>query len=184
MPTTWSLTGVRLGEWDTSTDVDCDDSYVDEKICNPNPPVDIPIEAKIPHENYDPQASNQHNDIALLRLAQPAPFDTYVRPICLPLAAVLQNNDLVKKTLSVAGWGKTEKVSASSLKLKVNVDGVSNPDCQKVYSSENREIIDTQVCAGGKKGFDSWCVKICPNLIKKNRFYFQLIPAVEILVDL
>lgn len=52
--------------------------------------------------------------------------------------------------------GKTEKVSASNVKLKVNVDGVSNSDCQKVYSSENRQIIDTQVCAGGKKGFDSW----------------------------
>lgn len=40
--------------------------------------------------------------------------------------------------------GKTEKVSASNRKLKVNVDGVSNSDCQKVYSSENREIVGSQ----------------------------------------
>ena len=52
--------------------------------------------------------------------------------------------------------GKTEKVSASNVKLKVNVDGVSNSECQRVYSGENREIVDTQVCAGGKKGYDSW----------------------------
>lgn len=57
--------------------------------------------------------------------------------------------------------GKTEKVSASTIKLKVNVDGVSNNDCQNVYSSENRQIIDSQVCAGGKKGFDSWWVGNC-----------------------
>lgn len=47
-------------------------------------------------------------------------------------------------------------MSASNLKLKVNVDGVSQSDCQSVYSSEKRDIIDSQVCAGGKKGFDSW----------------------------
>jgi hypothetical protein len=59
LPSTWSLTGVRLGEWDTATDVDCDDSFVNEKVCN-DPPVDIPIELKIPHEQYDPQGANQH----------------------------------------------------------------------------------------------------------------------------
>lgn len=46
--------------------------------------------------------------------------------------------------LSYMLTGKTEKVSASNRKLKVNVDGVSNSDCQKVYSSENREIVGSQ----------------------------------------
>lgn len=105
LPTTWSLTGVRLGEWDTQTDVDCDDSFVDETVCN-DPAVDIPIEQKIPHESYDPNASNQHNDIALLRLAQNVPFTTYIRPICLPVDQSIRNNDFVKQTLSVAGWGE------------------------------------------------------------------------------
>lgn len=105
LPTTWSLTGVRLGEWDTSTENDCDESFVGEKICN-DPPLDIPIELKIPHEQYDPQASNQHNDIALLRLVQNAQYSAYVRPICLPVDQVLRNNDFVKQTLSVAGWGE------------------------------------------------------------------------------
>ncbi|CRL07282.1 CLUMA_CG020261, isoform A [Clunio marinus] len=154
LPSTWSLTGVRLGEWDTSTEIDCDESFVNERVCN-DPPVDVAIEEKLPHPNYDPFASNQHNDIALLRLIQNVPFSIYVRPICLPVDSSIRNKDFVKQTLSVAGWGKTEKVSASNLKLKVNVDGVSNDDCQRVYSSENRQIVDSQVCAGGKKGFDS-----------------------------
>jgi hypothetical protein len=105
LPTTWSLTGVRLGEWDTQSAQDCDDSFVDGKVCN-DPPVDIEIERKIPHENYDPNGANQHNDIALLRLAQPAPYSTYIRPICLPSDPSIQNNDFIKQTLSVAGWGE------------------------------------------------------------------------------
>lgn len=105
MPTTWSLTGVRLGEWDTTTDQDCDDSFVNERVCN-DPPVDVPIELKIPHENYDPQASNQHNDIALLRLSRNVQYTIYVKPICLPVDQTLSNNDFVKQTLSVAGWGE------------------------------------------------------------------------------
>lgn len=106
MPTTWSLTGVRLGEWDTQTDIDCDDSFVDEKVCN-DPAIDVQIEQKIPHENYDPNASNQHNDIALLRLAQNVPFTSFIRPICLPVDQTIRNNDFVKQTLSVAGWGES-----------------------------------------------------------------------------
>lgn len=105
LPTTWSLTGVRLGEWDTATDVDCDDSLVGEQLCN-SAAVDVPIEQKIPHEQYDPQASNQHNDIALLRLSFDAPYTEYIRPICLPIDSTLRNNDFVKQTLSVAGWGE------------------------------------------------------------------------------
>lgn len=168
---------MRLGEWDTAQDVDTDDSFIEGPVSN-NPPLDVPIEEKIPHEQYDPQAPNQHNDIALLRLSQDVTFTTFIKPICLPTEPATRDNNFVGQSLSVAGWGqlwafnslkmsliwfpsykgKTEKVSASSVKLKVIVDGVSNDACQKVYASESRQIIDSQVCAGGKKGFDSWWV--------------------------
>jgi Trypsin len=95
---------VRLGEWDTSSDVDCE--YIDgDRICS-NAAVDIPIEKQIIHEQYDPEASNKHNDIALLRLAADAPYTEFIRPICLPFASELRSNDFVDQTLSVAGWGK------------------------------------------------------------------------------
>lgn len=45
---------------------------------------------------------------------------------------------------------------SSSRKLKVNIDGMSMNDCQKVYNIENREISNTQICAGGELGYDSW----------------------------
>ncbi|CAO1427647.1 unnamed protein product [Diamesa serratosioi] len=154
LPTTWQLTGVRLGEWDTTTENDCDDSFVNENVCAP-PAIDIQIEQLIPHENYQPNAGNQHNDIALLRLAQKVTFNEFVAPICLPFESAVRNNNFVNQTLSVAGWGKTESVSASNLKLKVNVDGVTNSKCQDIYGSQNREIVGSQVCAGGLKGKDS-----------------------------
>lgn len=102
LPTTWSLTGVRLGEWDTSTVEDCDDSFVNERVCS-QPAVDIEIEEKIPHPEYDPQAANQHNDIALLRLSQNVRYTEYIKPICLPVDISLRNNNFIKQTLSVAG---------------------------------------------------------------------------------
>ncbi|XP_070502642.1 serine protease easter-like [Chironomus tepperi] len=154
IPQTWTLSHVRLGEWDTAQEVDCDDSFKNERVCS-QPPIDVNIVERIPHPQYDPYNNNQFNDIAMLRLEHPIEYTEFIKPICLPIDPTLRGNDFIKQTLSVAGWGKTEKLSASNLKLKVNVDGVSNADCNRVYNNEQRQIIDTQVCAGGKKGQDS-----------------------------
>lgn len=35
---------------------------------------------------------------------------------------------------------------------------MSREECQKVYRQESVNIIDEQICAGGKKGYDSWWV--------------------------
>lgn len=55
---------VRLGEWDTNSDTDCD-----RGDCS-DPALDVPVEEIIPHENYNPNSKSQENDIALLRLSQ------------------------------------------------------------------------------------------------------------------
>lgn len=102
LPSTWNLTAVRLGEWDTKTEKDCDDSYVDEEICS-DPVKDILIQEKIPHESYDPQSPNQYNDIALLKLAEPVEFNDYIRPICLPFSPVLKATSHIGQKLYVAG---------------------------------------------------------------------------------
>ena len=96
LPPTWTLSTVRLGEWDTATAQDCDDSFTNEKICLP-PAIGIPIEEQIPHPNYDPFGANQHNDIALLRLAQDVQYTDYIKPICLPTEPTVRNNDFVKQ---------------------------------------------------------------------------------------
>lgn len=154
IPPTWALTGVRLGDWNIATERDCDNSFVGEPICS-DPPVDVAIAEKIPHESYNPQSKDQHNDIALLRLARSVQFTAYIKPICLPVASHLRSKNFVGQSLDVAGWGKTEVSNKSDLKLKVQIKGVPKSECSAVYARENINIINSQICAGGVKGEDS-----------------------------
>lgn len=95
---------MRLGEWDLTTEQDCDDSFINEKVCSDGA-FDVEIIEKIPHPDYDPFGNNQHNDIALLRLNQKVQFNDFVKPICLTTEPALRSNNFVKQTLAVAGWG-------------------------------------------------------------------------------
>lgn len=105
VPASWKLTSVRLGEWDTLTNVDCDDSYTNEQVCN-EPHVDIPVEEKIVHEGYSSNSKNQHNDIALLRLSRSVEYTEFIKPICLPIDDEVKRYDLSGSALDVAGWGR------------------------------------------------------------------------------
>lgn len=93
---------VLIGEWDTSTDQDCEEDYCSEPV------QDIPVVQRISHENYIPNSKTQDNDIALLRLERSAVFSDFVKPICLPLEPHLRNRNFDTVPLEVAGWGKTE----------------------------------------------------------------------------
>lgn len=154
LPTDWRLSGVRLGEWDTNTNPDCEVDVRGMKDCAP-PHLDVPVERTIPHPDYIPASKNQVNDIALLRLAQQVEYTDFVRPICLPLDVNLRSATFDGITMDVAGWGKTEQLSASNLKLKAAVEGFRMDECQNVYSSQDILLEDTQMCAGGKEGVDS-----------------------------
>lgn len=151
VPATWKLTSVRLGEWDTTTDTDCDDSFTNERVCN-NPHVDVSVEEKIVHESYEPNSKNQHHDIALLRLSRNVQYTEFIKPICLPVSEDTKNADLSGNALDVAGWGKTEFSSSSNRKLKVAIRASSNAECQRIYGGSNIEILDSQICAGGETG--------------------------------
>lgn len=141
--------GVRLGEWDQSSDNDCDENY-----CSP-PVVDVPVVDHIPHENYVPTSRAQENDIALLRLARPVEFTEWIKPICLPIAPSTRNINYDDYSFIVAGWGKTEKASSSNIKLKVELLGVPLEQCNRVYRAQNVVLSQKQLCAGGQPGKDS-----------------------------
>lgn len=145
----WDLSSVRLGEWDTSTDLDCDNGDCADPV------VDVPVEQLIAHENYNPNSKAQENDIALIRLSWNVNFTDFIKPICLPTSETLRNREYEGIRLEVAGWGKTENASFSNFKLKVGVDGVSNQQCNQAYSRHSVNLGSGQLCAGGEKGFDS-----------------------------
>ena len=79
-----------------TTENDCDASFINEKVCS-NPPVDFEVEQKIPHPEYDPYGTNQHNDIALLRMRYEVQYSQFIKPICLPSAPALKANDFVNQ---------------------------------------------------------------------------------------
>jgi secreted trypsin-like serine protease len=143
---------VRLGEWDTSTDEDCDQDS-DTEDCVDQPLQDIPISRTIVHEKYRLQDVNTLNDIGLVKLTRPAVFNFYVAPICLPHTDQLRNLNLEGQSLDVAGWGLTEFGYKSSIKQKVDVPVVSLQKCQKVFPT--KQLTSAQICAGGVKGKDS-----------------------------
>nr|UEC95038.1 spatzle processing enzyme [Tenebrio molitor] len=64
---------VRLGEYNTATDIDCINNGLDED-CAP-PPVNIAVQETIVHESYNPDDINQYHDIALLRLRRNVPVN-------------------------------------------------------------------------------------------------------------
>lgn len=70
--------------------------------------LDIPIAESIVHENYDPQSNSHYNDIALLRLARSVTFTDRIRPICLPFAQNIRNQNLDDQDLVAVGFGRTK----------------------------------------------------------------------------
>lgn len=94
--------GVRLGEWDQTTNPDCEDTNCADEV------VDVPIVERIPHEQYVPTSRAQENDIALLRMARSVSFTDWIRPICLPVYESNRNINYenVDAALTVAGWGR------------------------------------------------------------------------------
>jgi len=148
------LVGVRLGEWDMTSNPDCDASYVNEEVCAP-PVNDYGIEELIIHEKYSPTSFNQHNDLALIRLSQKVKFNDFVRPICLQSNSALRNANVVGQSLVVTGFGRTESATSSNVKLKATLGVVDISKCNEIFRQEGRRVVDTQLCVGGVKSIDS-----------------------------
>lgn len=96
-----------MGEWDTSTEIDCT-IYGDLSKDCADPPQDIQVSDIIVHESYSIKNRNNKDDIALLRLSQKAIYSDFVRPICLPRSETLSKKVHDGEPLTVAGWGRTE----------------------------------------------------------------------------
>jgi secreted trypsin-like serine protease len=153
LPKTWKLASVRLGEYNTATDIDCINNGLDED-CAP-PPVNIAVQETIVHESYNPDDINQYHDIALLRLRRNVKFSDYIKPVCLPTSTADMTKSYVGDRLFIAGWGLTENRTRSNIKLKVQVPVNDLSDCNSTYKAVYISLADGQLCAGGELGQDS-----------------------------
>lgn len=79
-------------------------------------------------------------------------FLDFIKPICLPLA---NEEARVGESLSVAGWGRTERGTSSAIKLKVSVPIKPFSNCANTYRNAGVILSDSQLCAGGENGKDS-----------------------------
>ncbi|XP_055616070.1 serine protease 7-like isoform X2 [Toxorhynchites rutilus septentrionalis] len=107
---------VRLGEYDTRTDPDCDE-YMD---CAP-PFQRYNVEEYKVHPNFT-RVVRSGNDIGLLRMNRNIVFDSDVTPICLPYTAALIRFD---PTLYwITGWGLTERLENSPVLMQTRIPSV------------------------------------------------------------
>lgn len=139
-----------MGEWNLLTNPDCDE----ENVCAP-PSIDFAISQRLVHDDFVPFADNQIFDIAILKLAGTVKYTEFIKPICLPLSASA-DDEYDGVTLVVAGFGRTETKDSSNRKLKTELRGLSNDICQNSYNIDRQRIAQSQMCALGENGKDSW----------------------------
>ncbi|XP_019765267.2 trypsin-1 [Dendroctonus ponderosae] len=128
---------VRLGEYDFSKS-------------NETRFRDYDVAEIINHENFD--YSTYENDIAIVRLAEPTSFNSYIWPICLPPTGV----NFEDETVVVAGWGykKYGVASFSEMLLQVSIP-VWNQ--QKCVDSFLQRITEYNICAAAYEGGKDSC---------------------------
>lgn len=144
-----TLVSVRLGEYDTTKDIDC--IVLDgEEICA-DPPIDVPVEEKVAHSEYS--ETSMQNDIALLRLNRVVERTDFIQPVCLPTSNFRSSN--AGDVNFVTGFGRTLQGSRSEIKQKLGIKVYDQEKCRAKFATKKAEIIAKQLCAGGDFAKDS-----------------------------
>jgi len=105
--------------------------------------VDIQIQQVVRHPSYNPRTFE--NDVALLKLSQPAQFNQYVQPVCLPSSEVQPGTQCV-----LTGWGKIRHPGQMTHVLQqVNLPVVSNSECDALnWRSIHIHVRESMICGG------------------------------------
>ncbi|XP_055842808.1 phenoloxidase-activating factor 3-like [Episyrphus balteatus] len=141
------LVSVRLGEHDTSKEIDCE-GYGGEFDRECAPPVqNHKIDDVIIHNDF--RLGIFANDIALIRLQTKVAYEDTVIPICLPIS-----KDLIRNldSATVAGWGLTVTGNTSNVLQKAQLPVLANDYCGKLFA---RNFTSAHICAGGRQGVDT-----------------------------
>ncbi|XP_049287587.1 uncharacterized protein LOC125766049 [Anopheles funestus] len=158
------LVNVRLGDYNTATEVDCEED--DPETCA-DPPQNFGIEEQIIHPGYEKNGPFQHHDIALIRLDRDVIMNNYVSPVCLPPDNFTPTSPDLNVT--AVGFGHTGRQRHSGIKKKVQFPVFAQEECDKKW--QKIEIIEQQLCAGGVYGIDS-CSGDSGGPLMVRRFYW------------
>ncbi|MEE6470644.1 hypothetical protein FKM82_009021 [Ascaphus truei] len=109
----------------------------------------------IRHKNYSGIATNNDNDIALLRLEIPVNYTNYVVPLCVPEKRFAVRELLSVRYSTVSGWGRLLESGATPEVLrKVELPRVKTQDC---IEQTKLNISQNMFCAGFTDGTKDSC---------------------------
>lgn len=110
---------------------------------------DIKVDEIIVHSSYQ-KPKRESNDIALLKLAQPAKLGKGVGLVCMPDPGLPLPVDDLNKKCWITGWGRLSEggISAKTL-MQANVPLYSHARCKRIYSSS---LDESMLCAGLDEG--------------------------------
>ncbi|XP_017297086.1 vitamin K-dependent protein C [Kryptolebias marmoratus] len=116
-----------------------------ERLKEEGTEVTLQVARAFKHPDYNIRTVD--NDIALLRLQTPAPFSSYIVPVCLPGSAmaerVLHRNGT---TTVVTGWGKQDNGMYSSALNVIKVPLVNHSFCSQQMVPH--QLSSNVLCAG------------------------------------
>lgn len=117
----------------------------------------IPAVQVIAHEDYDTDF-NSNNDIALVRLASPAP--DYIPTVKLADENIMQNFVTTGAITTVSGWGYTDNnYDLPPLELQqVDLPIYDQETCNQAhYEEQGVTVLDSMICAGYPEGGKDSC---------------------------
>ncbi|XP_027715416.1 serine protease 33-like isoform X2 [Vombatus ursinus] len=127
----------------------------------PGQSISSPLSQVILHPDYS-GVDGSTGDIALLKLAQPLKFSTWILPACLPEAS---NPFHTNSTCSVTGWGHVKEgvqlpkpYPLQEAKLPL----IEAAECNKILNSDRHEVTNKMICAGYMNGGVDSCQGLDP----------------------
>ncbi|XP_036325749.1 serine protease grass-like [Rhagoletis pomonella] len=137
------LISVRLGEYEISKNIKKDCSHGKAiKTCTQH--MDFKISTIVTHPDNN-QTTGVKN-IALIKLKTRARRNKNIKPICLPFKSELLHAPYEEDTLTVAGWGLTEKGFTSKILKKHLISQRPSAACKLAHSEVNVSI--SKLCLG------------------------------------
>nr|BAL14423.1 serine protease like protein [Meloimorpha japonica] len=106
----------------------------------------LSVDQMIVHEAFGSDYLHDTEDIALIRLKAPVPFNAYIAPVCLAEPSGWGQDAYADRIAYVTGWGRTAQGGTPSRFLrKANVKILSMAHCRNTTIGEH--ILDSMLCA-------------------------------------